>query len=148
MKPENTKTKSRMSKFQKEDILLAIETLQYNNNQKPTIADIADFLHTYRDNVAYYIKKYSLEGKCNITERGKYMREKNSDIFEEIARNTRNISKSLYVLALLNLMKYINENEVDITTDALYIDSREVLLTIGDEIINNIKIKNVLNNEG
>lgn len=134
MKEENTKPKTHMTKFQKEDILLAIETLQYNNNQKPSIKEVADFLHTYRDDAAYYIKKYSLEGKCNITERGKYMREKNSDIFEEIARNTRNISKSLYVLARLNLMKYKNENEVDITTDVLYLDSREVLLTIEDEI--------------
>ena len=101
MKEKNTKQKTHMTKFQKEDILLAIETLTYNN-QKPTIKDVADFLHTYRDDAAYYIKKYNLEGKCNITERGKYMREKNSDIFEEIARNTRNISnisKSLYVLA-------------------------------------------------
>ena len=131
---ENTKPKTHMTKFQKEDILLAIETLKYNNNQKPSIKEVADFLHTYRDDAAYYIKKYSLEGKCNITERGKYMREKNSDIFEEIARNTRNISKSLYVLARLNLMKYKNENEVDITTDALYLESREILLTIEDEI--------------
>ena len=134
MKEENTKPKTHMTKFQKEDILLAIETLKYNNNQKPTIKDVADFLHTYRDDAAYYIKKYSLEGKCNITERGKYMREKNSDIFEEIARNTGNISKSLYLLARLNLMKYKNENEVDIKTDALYLDLREVLLTIEDEI--------------
>ena len=134
MKSKTTKTKTHMTKFQKEDILLAIETLKYNNNQKPTIKDVADFLHTYRDDAAYYIKKYNLEGKCNITERGKYMREKNSDIFEEIARNTRNISKSLYVLAYLNLMKYKNENEVDITTDVLYLDLREVLLTIEDEI--------------
>ena len=131
---ENTKPKTHMTKFQKEDILLAIETLKYNNNQKPSIKEVADFLHTYRDDAAYYIKKYSLEGKCNITERGKYMREKNSDIFEEIARNTRNISKSLCVLARLNLMKYKNENEVDITTDALYLESREILLTIEDEI--------------
>ena len=135
MKEENIKPKTHMTKFQKEDILLAIETLQYNNNQKPTIKEVADFLHTYRDDAAYYIKKYSLEGKCNITERGKYMREKNSDIFEEIARNTRNISKSLYVLARLNLMKYKNENEVDITTDVLYLDLGEVLLTIEDEIL-------------
>ena len=135
MKEENIKPKTHMTKFQKEDILLAIETLQYNNNQKPTIKDVADFLHTYRDDAAYYIKKYNLEGKCNITERGKYMREKNSDIFEEIARNTRNISKSLYVLARLNLMKYKNENEVDITTDVLYLDLGEVLLTIEDEIL-------------
>lgn len=134
MKEENIKPKTHMTKFQKEDILLAIETLQYNNNQKPTIKEVADFLHTYRDDAAYYIKKYSLEGKCNITERGKYMREKNSDIFEEIARNTRNISKSLYVLARLNLMKYKNENEVDITTDVLYLDLREVLLPIEDDI--------------
>ena len=134
-KSENTKPKTHMTKFQKEDILLAIETLQYNNNQKPTIKEVADFLHTYRDDAAYYIKKYNLEGKCNITERGKYMREKNSDIFEEIARNTRNISKSLYVLARLNLMKYKNENEVDITTDVLYLDLGEVLLTIEDEIL-------------
>ena len=131
---ENTKPKTHMTKFQKEDILLAIETLKYNNNQKPSIKEVADFLHTYRDDAAYYIKKYSLEGKCNITERGKYMREKNSDIFEEIARNTRNISKSLYVLARLNLMKYKNENEVDTKTDVLYLDLREVLLTIEDEI--------------
>ena len=135
MKEENIKPKTHMTKFQKEDILLAIETLQYNNNQKPTIKEVADFLHTYRDDAAYYIKKYSLEGKCNITERGKYMREKNSDIFEEIARNTRNISKSLYVLARLNLMKYKNEKEVDITTDVLYLDLGEVLLTIEDEIL-------------
>lgn len=135
MKAENIKQKTHMTKFQKEDILLAIETLKYNNNQKPTIKDVADFLHTYRDDAAYYIKKYNLEGKCNITERGKYMREKNSDIFEEIARNTRNISKSLYVLARLNLMKYKNENEVDITTDVLYLDLREVLLTIEDDIL-------------
>ena len=135
MRKENTKPKTHMTKFQKEDILLAIETLKYNNNQKPTIKDVADFLHTYRDDAAYYIKKYSLEGKCNITERGKYMREKNSDIFEEIARNTRNISKSLYVLARLNLMKYKNEEEVDITTDVLYLDLREVLLTIEDDIL-------------
>lgn len=135
MKSKTTKPKTHMTKFQKEDILLAIETLKYNNNQKPTIKDVADFLHTYRDDAAYYIKKYSLEGKCTITERGKYMREKNSDIFEEIARNTRNISKSLYVLAYLNLMQYKNENEVDITTDVLYLDLREVLLTIEDEIL-------------
>ena len=135
MKEENTKPKTHMTKFQKEDILLAIETLYYNNNQKPTIKEVADFLHTYRDDAAYYIKKYSLEGKCNITERGKYMREKNSDIFEEIARNTRNISKSLYVLARLNLMKYKNEEEVDITTDVLYLDLIEVLLNIEDEIV-------------
>ena len=135
MKEENIKPKTHMTKFQKEDILLAIETLKYNNNQKPTIKDVADFLHTYRDDAAYYIKKYNLEGKCNITERGKYMREKNSDIFEEIAKNTRNISKSLYVLAYLNLMKYKNENEVDITTDVLYLDLREVLLTIEDDIL-------------
>ena len=133
-KSENTKPKTHMTKFQKEDILLAIETLQYNNNQKPTIADIADFLHTYRDDAAYYIKKYNLEGKCNITERVKYMREKNSDIFEEIARNTSNISKSLYVLARLNLMKYKNEEEVDIKSDVLYLDLREVLLSIEDDI--------------
>ena len=65
------------------------------------------------------------------------MREKNSDIFEEIARNTRNISKSLYVLAYLNLMKYKNENEDDITTTThvLYLDLLDVLLTIEDEII-------------
>ena len=135
MKESNTKPKTHMTKFQKEDILLAIETLSYNNNQKPTIKDVADFLHTYRDDAAYYIKKYSLEGKCNITERGKYMREKNSDIFEEIARNTRNISKSLYVLARLNLMKYKNENEVDIKTDVLYLDLHEVLSSIEDEIL-------------
>ena len=135
MKEENTKPKTHMTKFQKEDILLAIETLKYNNNQKPTIKEVADFLHTYRDDAAYYIKKYNLEGKCNITERGKYMREKNSDIFEEIARNTRNISKSLYVLAYLNLMKYKDEKEVDITTDVLYLDLREVLLTIEDDIL-------------
>lgn len=134
MKEKNTKPKTHMTKFQKEDILLAIETLKYNNNQKPTIKEVADFLHTYRDDAAYYIKKYNLEGKCNITERGKYMREKNSDIFEEIARNTRNISKSLYALARLNLMKYKNENEVDITTDVLYLDLREVLSTIEDDI--------------
>ena len=133
-KAENIKPKTHMTKFQKEDILLAIETLQYNNNQKPTIKEVADFLHTYRDDAAYYIKKYNLEGKCNITERGKYMREKNSDIFEEIARNTRNISRSLYVLTRLNLMKYINEEEVDITTDVLYLDLREVLLPIEDDI--------------
>ena len=45
MKEENTKPKTHMTKFQKEDILLAIETLQYNNNnQKPTIKEVADFL--------------------------------------------------------------------------------------------------------
>ena len=141
MKEETTKPKTHMTKFQKEDILLAIETLKYNNNQKPTIKEVADFLHTYRDDAAYYIKKYNLEGKFNITERGKYMREKNSDIFEEIARNTRNISKSLYVLARLNLMKYKNENEVDITTDVLYLDLREVLLTIEDDIFKSINKK-------
>ena len=133
-KTENTKLKTHMTKFQKEDILLAIETLKYNNNQKPTIKDVADFLHTYRDDAAYYIKKYNLEGKCNITERGKYMREKNSDIFEEIARNTKNISKSLCVLTRLNLMKYKNEEEVDIKSDVLYLDLREVLLSIEDDI--------------
>ena len=135
MKEENTKPKTNMTKFQKEDILLAIETLQYNNNQKPTIRDVADFLHTYRDDAAYYIKKYSLEGKCNITERGKYMREKNSDIFEEIARNTRNISKSLYILAELNLLNYKNEYEVDIIKDDNLRYLRTILWTIKDEIL-------------
>ena len=135
MKEENTKPKTHMTKFQKEDILFAIETLQYNNNQKPTIRDVADFLHTYRDDAAYYIKKYSLEGKCNITERGKYMREKNSDIFEEIARNTRNISKSLYILAELNLLNYKNEYEVDIIKDDNLRYLRTILWTIKDEIL-------------
>ena len=133
MKEENTKPKTHMTKFQKEDILLAIETLKYNNNQKPTIKEVADFLHTYRDDAAYYIKKYNLEGKCNITERGKYMREKNSDIFEEIARNTRNISKSLYVLAELNLLNYKNEYEVDIIKDDNLRYLRTMLWTIQDE---------------
>ena len=114
MKKENKKTKTYMTKFQKEDILLAIETLQYNNNQKPTITEVADFLHTYRDDAAYYIKKYRLEGKCNIIERGKYMREKNSDIFEEIARNTRNISKSLYALAYLKFIDYQQKCGIEI----------------------------------
>ncbi len=135
MKEENTKPKTHMTKFQKEDILLAIETLQYNNNQKPTIKDVADFLHTYRDDAAYYIKKYDLEGKCNIVERGKYMREKNSDIFEGIARNTRNISKSLYVLAQLNLLNYKNEYEVDIIKDDNLRYLRTILWTIKDEIL-------------
>ena len=135
MKEENTKPKTHITKFQKEDILLAIETLQYNNNQKPTIRDVADFLHTYRDDAAYYIKKYDLEGKCNIVERGKYMREKNSDIFEEIARNTRNISKSLYVLAQLNLLNYQNEYEVDIIKDDNLRYLRTILWTIKDEIL-------------
>lgn len=133
MKEENTKPKRRMTKFQKEDILLAIETLQYNNNQKPTITDVADFLHTYRDNVAYYIKKYNLEGKCNIIERGKYMREKNSDIFEEIARNTRNISESLYVLAELNLLNYQKKYDVDIIKDDNLRYLRTTLWSIKDE---------------
>lgn len=133
MKEENTKPKTHMTKFQKEDILLAIETLQYNNNQKPTIRDVADFLHTYRDDAAYYIKKYNLESKCNIVERGKYMREKNSDIFEEIARNTRNISKSLYILAELNLLNYKNEYEVDIIKDDNLRYLRTMLWTIQDE---------------
>lgn len=135
MKEENTKPKTHMTKFQKEDILLAIETLQYNNNQKPTIKDVADFLHTYRDDAAYYIKKYDLEGKCNIVERGKYMREKNSDIFEEIAKNTRNISKSLYILAALNLLNYQKEYEVDIIKDDNLRYLRMILWTIKDEIV-------------
>lgn len=135
MKEENTKPKTHITKFQKEDILLAIETLQYNNNQKPTIKDVADFLHTYRDDAAYYIKKYNLEAKCNIIERGKYMREKNSDIFEEIAKNTRNISKSLYVLAQLNLLNYQNEYEVDIIKDDNLRYLRMILWTIKDEIL-------------
>ena len=135
MKEENTKPKTHMTKFQKEDILLAIETLQYNNNQKPTIKDVADFLHTYRDDAAYYIKKYDLEGKCNIVERGKYMREKNSDIFEEIAKNTRNISKSLYILAELNLLNYQKEYEVDIIKDDNLRYLRMILWTIKDEIV-------------
>ena len=135
MKEENTKPKTHMTKFQKEDILLAIETLQYNNNQKPTIKDVADFLHTYRDDAAYYIKKYDLEGKCNIVERGKYMREKNSDIFEEIAKNTRNISKSLYILAALNLLNYQKEYEVDIIKDDNLRYLRMILWNIKDEIL-------------
>ena len=51
------------------------------------------------------------------------------------AAELANISKSLYVLARLNLMKYKNENDVDITTDLLYLDLREVLLPIEDEIL-------------
>ena len=59
-------------------------------------------------------------GRGKRRKRGNYMREKNSDIFEEIARNTRNISKSLYVLAYLNFMDYqqkygieLKDNEID-----------------------------------
>ena len=136
-KTENTKLKTHMTKFQKEDILLAIETLKYNNNQKPTIKEVADFLHTYRDDAAYYIKKYNLEGKCNITERGKYMREKNSDIFEEIARNTRNISKSLYVLAYLNFINYQDKNGIEIKdTEYDYLwNLSDMLYSMKDEIL-------------
>ena len=137
MKEENTKPKTHMTKFQKEDILLAIETLQYNNNQKPTIKEVADFLHTYRDDAAYYIKKYNLECKCNITERGKYMREKNSDIFEEIARNTRNISKSLYVLAYLNFMDYQQKYRIELKDneiDRLW-NLSDMLFSMKDEIL-------------
>lgn len=137
MKEETTKPKTRMTKFQKEDILLAIETLQYNNNQKPTIKEVADFLHTYRDDAAYYIKKYNLEGKFNIIERGKYMREKNSDIFEEIARNTRNISKSLYILAYLNFMDYQQKHGIELKDneiDNLW-NLSDMLFSMKDEIL-------------
>lgn len=137
MKEENTKPKTRMTKFQKEDILFAIETLYYNNNQKPSIKEVADFLHTYRDDAAYYIKKYNLEGKCNITERGKYMREKNSDIFEEIARNTRNISKSLYVLAYLNFINYQEKYGIEIKDteyDNLW-NLSDIVFSMKDEIL-------------
>ena len=137
MKEENTKPKTRMTKFQKEDILLAIETLQYNNNQKPTIKEVADFLHTYRDDAAYYIKKYNLECKCNITERGKYMREKNSDIFEEIARNTRNISKSLYVLVYLNFMDYQQKYGIELKDNEIghLWNLSDMLFSMKDEIL-------------
>jgi hypothetical protein len=63
------------------------------------------------------------------------MREKNSDIFEEIARNTRNISKSLYVLAQLNILNYQNEYEVDIIKDDNLRYLRTILWTIKDEIL-------------
>lgn len=147
-------------KFQKEDVLLAIQSVQYElnkagENRKPYIKEVAERLNTYDDMAIFYIDKYGYrdkmdilpKGKCNreITKnKGKALEEIKSEL-HELNENIKqqnifnnNISKSLYILARLNLKKYKNENEVDITTDALYIDSHEVLLTIEDEIFKNI----------
>ena len=147
-------------KFQKDDVLLAIQSVQYElnkagENRKPYIKEVAERLNTYDDMAIFYIDKYGYrdkmdilpKGKCNreITKnKGKALEEIKSEL-HELNENIKqqnifnnNISKSLYILARLNLKKYKNENEVDITTDALYIDSHEVLLTIEDEIFKNI----------
>lgn len=112
-----TDEKNNSVKFCREDILLVIESLFYKNNKKPTIKEVAEYLNTYRDNAAYYIRKYNLTDKCNITERGKFKRENNRDILEGIKENLdilvmQNKAKveAMQISAIIEYMKYIENS--------------------------------------
>lgn len=122
-------------KFQKEDVLLAIESIQYELNKagekrKPYIKEVAERLNTYDDMAIFYIDKYGYRDKMDILPKGKCNREitKNKgkaleeikgelhELNENIKQQNKinkNISKSLYALTYLNYIKYQTKYKID-----------------------------------
>ena len=67
-------------KFQKEDVLFAIQSIQYELNKagetrKPYIKEVAERLNTYNDMAIFYIDKYGYRDKMDILPKGKCNRE-------------------------------------------------------------------------
>lgn len=88
-------------KFQREDVLLAIESIQYELNKagekrKPYIKEVAERLNTYDDMAKFYIDKYGYRDKMDILPKGKCNREitKNKGkVLEEIRDELHELNK-------------------------------------------------------
>jgi hypothetical protein len=52
-------------KFQREDILFVVESLQHELNRKPITLEVAERLGVPRMNANYYLKKYGLRDRVD-----------------------------------------------------------------------------------
>ena len=90
-------------KYLKEDILLAIQTLQYELNKagekrKPFIKEVAKYLNTYDDKIKFYINKFDLRDKLTIMQKGYCIREINQrkgETIEEIKNELHELNENI-----------------------------------------------------
>ena len=90
-------------KYLKEDILLAIQSLQYELNKagekrKPYIKEVAKFLNTYDDKIKFYINKFDLRDKLTIMQKGYCIREINQrkgETIEEIKNELHELNENI-----------------------------------------------------
>ena len=90
-------------KYLKEDILLAIQSLQYELNKagekrKPYIKEVAKFLNTYDDKIKFYINKFDLRDKLTILQKGYCIREINQrkgETIEEIKNELHELNENI-----------------------------------------------------
>ena len=79
-KSKNYFNKVMKLKFQENDVLFAIQSVQYELNKagetrKPYIKEVAERLNTYDDMAIFYIDKYGYRDKMDILPKGKCNRE-------------------------------------------------------------------------
>ena len=90
-------------KFQKEDVLLAIQSIQYElnkagENRKPYIKEVAERLNTYDDMAKFYIDKYGYRDKLTIMQKGHCIREINQrkgETMEEIKNELHELNENI-----------------------------------------------------
>lgn len=90
-------------KFQKEDVLLAIQSLQYElnkagENRKPFIKEVAKFLNTYDDKIKFYINKFDLRDKLTIMQKGyciKEINQRKGETLEEIKNELHELNENI-----------------------------------------------------
>ena len=78
----------RPNKYVREDILLAIESLKYKLNEKPTYVQVAEFLNTSPQAARYYVTKFNLRDLIKKEQGGQQKGEKHelrkADIINEL----------------------------------------------------------------
>ena len=111
----NDKNKNKLimtnKRFQKEDLLLAIQTLQYENGVKPHISQVADFLGISVEWTRYYLKYYDLYNmigrkskQVTTTDRNQQIREQLTDMLNTL-RGIEEIQQENF---FKELNKYLN----------------------------------------
>lgn len=81
-------------KYQKEDIMLIIETLTYELDRKPLIKEVAYRMNTYPDFAKFYINKFDLRDKVDILRKGQCLNQINEEK-REILREIRGLVKEM-----------------------------------------------------
>jgi len=140
-------------KYLKEDILLAIQSLQYELNKagekrKPYIKEVAKFLNTYDDKIKFYINKFDLRDKLTIMQKGYCIREINQrkgETIEEIKNELHELNENIKQQNKINeqLLLAIYAHITDYTVHVK--DSEEGRYTDYDGVkIQNYTIKDVM----
>ena len=81
-------------KYQREDILLIIETLTHELGRKPLIKEVAYRMNTYPDFAKFYINKFDLRDKVEILRKGYCLNQINEEK-REILREIRDLVKEM-----------------------------------------------------